>query len=159
MEAAKQASKGSGSGRGAGASAGSDGASLPGGGGGLSSRELLDMLVLLAEALTAIGKVDEAEVVAREASVLGKGSGSEVKVLVAESKISLAKGDVDRALRKLGSVPYSDPAFRTAQLVRAEVYLRYRRDRSRFIRCYSELAEKRPGPRSLVALAGAYLRV
>jgi hypothetical protein len=54
------------------------------------------------------------------------GTLEEVNVLVANSQISLKKGKVDTAIRMLGNIPFSSPAYPRAQMVKADIHLKVR---------------------------------
>lgn len=65
-----------------------------------------------------------------------RGTTQEVRVLVANSELAIKRGDYDAAIAMLSNVPPSSPAFGKAQMVKADIYLQYRKDKHLYARCY-----------------------
>jgi hypothetical protein len=59
-----------------------------------------------------------------------------VRVLVANSELAIKRGDHDAAVMMLSSVPSSSPAYAKAQMVKADIFLQYRKDKMQYARCY-----------------------
>ncbi len=78
----------------------------------------------LAEALTELGRLDEATKIVSDAMHQFTGTSEEVNVLVANSQIALKKGKVDAAIRMLGNIPFTSPAYPRAQMVKADIHLK-----------------------------------
>lgn len=57
-------------------------------------------------------------------------------MLVANSELAIKRGDYDAAIMMLSSVPSSSPAFTKAQMVKADIFLQYRKDKTQYARCY-----------------------
>lgn len=59
-----------------------------------------------------------------------------MRVLVANSELAIKRGDFDAAIAMLSNVPSSSPAFAKAQMIKADIYLQYRKDKQLYARCY-----------------------
>lgn len=57
-------------------------------------------------------------------------------MLVANSELAIKRGDFDAAIAMLSNVPPSSPAFAKAQMIKADIYLQYRKDKTLYSRCY-----------------------
>lgn len=67
------------------------------------------------------------------------GSSEEARITLASARLSLLEGDVDAALAQLKTIRSDSPSFVEALSLRAETYLKHRRDRVRYIKCFEEL--------------------
>lgn len=92
--------------------------------------------------------------------------------MVANAELAARAGDAESALALLSSVQRDSPAFLRAQLVKAGIHLRHKRDKRKYIRCFEALCEASDGsgadggegggessPQSLVLLADAYMAI
>lgn len=80
-------------------------------------------------------------------------------MLVANSELAIKRGDYDAAIAMLSSVPSSSPAFTKAQMVKADIFLQYRKDKHQYVRCYQELVANNACHATHVSLAEAYLHI
>lgn len=80
-------------------------------------------------------------------------------MLVANSELAIKRGDYDAAIAMLSSVPSSSPAFAKAQMVKADIFLQYRKDKHQYVRCYQELVANNACHATHVSLAEAYLHI
>ncbi|EGZ21563.1 hypothetical protein PHYSODRAFT_491661 [Phytophthora sojae] len=127
-----------------------------------SSVSLFDkasVYIHLAQVLSQLNDISEATKTVREALDVFRGTSQEVRVLVANSELAIKRGDYDAAIAMLSSVPVSSPAFTKAQMVKADIYLQYRKDKHLYARCYQELVALNPCHATHVSLAEAYLRI
>lgn len=67
------------------------------------------------------------------------GSSEEARITLASARLSLLEGDIDAALAQLKTIRSDSPSFVEALSLRAEIYLKHRRDRVRYIKCFEEL--------------------
>lgn len=68
--------------------------------------------------------------------MFSRGTSQEVRVLVANSELAIKRGDYDAAIMMLSSVPASSPAYAKAQMVKADIFLQYHKDKLQYARCY-----------------------
>ncbi|KAF4150574.1 Tetratricopeptide repeat [Phytophthora infestans] len=113
----------------------------------------------MAQVLSQLNDIVEATKTVREALDVFRGTSEEVRVLVANSELAIKRGDYDAAIAMLSSVPVGSPAFTKAQMVKADIYLQYRKDKHLYARCYQELVAINPCHATHVSLAEAYLRI
>ncbi|ETP45121.1 hypothetical protein F442_08408 [Phytophthora nicotianae P10297] len=113
----------------------------------------------MAQVLSQLNDISEATKTVREALDVFRGTSQEVRVLVANSELAIKRGDYDAAIAMLSSVPVASPAFTKAQMVKADIYLQYRKDKHLYARCYQELVAINPCHATHVSLAEAYLRI
>ena len=67
------------------------------------------------------------------------GTSEEAKITLSSARLSLAEGDIDSALAQLKTIRSDSSSFAEALSLRAETYLKHRRDRARYIKCFEEL--------------------
>ncbi|KAG1708704.1 hypothetical protein DVH05_022330 [Phytophthora capsici] len=113
----------------------------------------------MAQVLSQLNDIAEATKMVREALDVFRGTSQEVRVLVANSELAIKRGDYDAAISMLSNVPVSSPAFTKAQMVKADIFLQYRKDKTLYARCYQELVALNPCHATYVSLAEAYLRI
>jgi len=83
----------------------------------------------------------------------------EVKVLVATSELSLAKGEVDQALNMLKTMKKDNPQFPVAMGAMADIYLKHRRDKKAYARCYKTIVDHQPTVQNYLILGDALLSI
>lgn len=127
--------------------------------GSVSLFDKASVFIHMAQVLSQLGDIPEATKTVREALDVFRGSSQEVRVLVANSELAIKRGDYDAAIAMLSSVPVGSPAFTKAQMVKADIYLQYRKDKHLYARCYQELVAINPCYATHVSLAEAYLRI
>lgn len=88
-----------------------------------------------------------------------KGTCHEVRLLVANSELSITSGDFDGAIKVLNNISTDSPSFAQAQMVKANVYLTHRRDKILYAKCFEELVTLSPTSDSYIRLGEAYLRI
>lgn len=113
----------------------------------------------MAQVLSQLNDLSEATKIVREALDVFRNTSQEVRVLVANSELAIKRGDYDAAIGMLSSVPVDSPAFTKAQMVKADIYLQYRKDKHLYARCYEDLVAHNPCHATHVSLAEAYLRI
>jgi hypothetical protein len=67
------------------------------------------------------------------------GTPEEVRVTIADCQMAIARGDVEGALKRLRKIPPTSPHFPKARMAMADIYLKYRRDKAAYIKCYMDL--------------------
>lgn len=127
--------------------------------GSVSLFDKASVYIHMAQVLSQLNDIAEATKTVREALDVFRGTSQEVRVLVANSELAIKRGDYDAAIAMLSSVPVGSPAFTKAQMVKADIYLQYRKDKNLYARCYQELVALNPCYATHVSLAEAYLRI
>ncbi|KAG6949861.1 hypothetical protein JG688_00014456, partial [Phytophthora aleatoria] len=127
--------------------------------GSVSLFDKASVYIHLAQVLSQLNDISEATKTVREALDVFRGTSQEVRVLVANSELAIKRGDYDAAIAMLSVVPVDSPAFSKAQMVKADIYLQYRKDKHLYARCYQELVALNPCHATHVSLAEAYLRI
>ncbi|TMW56987.1 hypothetical protein Poli38472_002912 [Pythium oligandrum] len=125
----------------------------------ISPFDKASVYIQLAQVLSQLNDIPEATKIVREALQVFRGTSQEVRVLVANSELAIKRGDYDAAIAMLSSVPQSSPAFTKAQMVKADIFLQYRKDKHQYARCYQELVAMNPSHATHVSMAEAYLRI
>jgi hypothetical protein len=64
---------------------------------------------------------------------------TQIRITLADCEAAISRGEPDTALRRLEAVPPASPHYMRARMALAGVYLRARRDRAGYIRCYLDL--------------------
>lgn len=133
-------------------------------GGGKETRsvplfERASIFVQLAECYGLAKRQDDASNLLRDAMMEFTGTSEEVRVIVASAQLSVARGDVDAALGQLNAVPKDSASYPLALNLKADIYLRHRRDRTRYIKCFQELVSRSRSDRSLGELGDAQMRM
>ncbi|KAJ0406797.1 hypothetical protein ATCC90586_000850 [Pythium insidiosum] len=137
----------------------SSAAAVSGAGGEIAQFDKASVYIQLAEVLSQLNDVPEATKTVREALQVFRGTSQEVRVLVANSELAIKRGDYDAAIAMLSSVPQGSPAFTKAQMLKADIFLQYRKDKHQYARCYQELVALNPCHATHVSMAEAYLRI
>lgn len=84
-----------------------------------------------------------------------KGTPEEVRVMLAQSDLSMKQGDIKKALNMLKKITPDNPNFVSAKKKQAEIYLSELKDRQNYQRCYLEIldADQSVGNFKMVAQA------
>ncbi|RLN49385.1 hypothetical protein BBJ29_009436 [Phytophthora kernoviae] len=127
--------------------------------GTISLFDKASVYIQMAQVLSQLSDIPEAIKTVRDALDVFRGTSQEVRVLVANSELAIKRGDYDAAIAMLSSVPVGSPAFTKAQMVKADIFLQYRKDKQLYARCYQELVALNPCHATHVSLAEAYLRI
>ena len=125
----------------------------------LSPNDHASIYIALASAQTKLGHVGEASKIIKQATNIFAGTSEEVRLVVANSELSLKMGKVKRAIAKLSSVKSSSPAYSKAQSVLAKIYLNNMNDKRSYIQCFKTMLKVNPAPRTYVVLGDAYLNI
>jgi len=73
------------------------------------------------------------------------GTSEEVRVTLADCEAAIRRGDVEGAVQRLQAVPAASPHYARARMALAGVYLKGRRDRAAYVRCYLDLVVRGTG--------------
>jgi tetratricopeptide repeat protein 21B len=67
------------------------------------------------------------------------GTTEEVKILIANSDLSLRRGEVKQALDMLKTVGADSPHYKAAKVQMADIYLKHIGDRRLYAKCYHDI--------------------
>ncbi|XP_026769717.3 tetratricopeptide repeat protein 21B [Pangasianodon hypophthalmus] len=125
----------------------------------ISRSERVSLFLELADALRLNGEQHEATKVIQDAIWQFKDTPEEVRVMVANVDLALAKDNIDAALNALGNIMPGQSIYIHAKEKMACIYLERLRNRSLYIACYREICEQLPGPHSNVLLGDAFMKI
>ncbi|GLC77752.1 hypothetical protein PLESTB_000959000 [Pleodorina starrii] len=124
--------------------------------------ERATIFLLLAEVLAKISKIPdapEAKKYIQDAIREFEGTSEEVRVTVADCELAIARGDVEGALKKLRRIPKDSPHYVKARMAMADIYLRHRKDKRSYIKCYMDLVDHTPNYDSNCMLGEAFMQI
>jgi tetratricopeptide repeat protein 21B len=84
-------------------------------------------------------RLDDASGIIQHAIAEFAGTSEEVKILVANSQLAIEKGEIDQAIHMLKSMKSSNPQYAVATAAMADIYLKHRKDKKAYARCYKPL--------------------
>jgi len=125
----------------------------------LSAGDRSSIFTLLVSLLTKLKNLDEATKVIKHAIAEFAGTSEEVKVLVANSQLAIEKGEVDQALNMLRSLKPEHPQFAMAKAAMADIYMKHRKDKKAFARCYKAIVDHQPTIQNYLILGDALLSI
>jgi len=119
----------------------------------------LDIFLLLVHALLKNEQIHEAAKVMQDALNSFRGTPEEVRVQIANSELSVKRGDIESALSTLRTIKPNQPYYVQAKQKMAAIFLQYRKDKQLFTSCYRELHDKNPSIHTAMLLGDAYMKV
>ncbi|KAL7740192.1 hypothetical protein ACLKA6_003898 [Drosophila palustris] len=81
------------------------------------------------------------------------------RLVIAHSQLMLEKCNIPKAISLLSTIKPDQPYYVQARTHLANIYLRHQKNRNGFSRCFKELVEVRPEPKSFLMLGEAYLSI
>jgi len=124
--------------------------------------ERATIYLLLAEVLGRLSKLPdapEAKKYISDAIREFEGTSEEVRVTVADSELAIARGDVEGALKKLRKIPNTSPHYTKARMAMADIYLRHRKDKASYIKCYLDLVDQAADYDTYCMLGEAFMQI
>uniref|UniRef100_A0A8B9LLD7 Tetratricopeptide repeat domain 21A n=1 Tax=Astyanax mexicanus TaxID=7994 RepID=A0A8B9LLD7_ASTMX len=125
----------------------------------LSLSERVSVFLELADALRLNGEQHEAANVMQDAIWLFKETPEEMRVMVANVDLALAKDDVDTALNVLRTITPGNSCYIQGKEKMANIYLERMRNKKLYIESYREICQQLPGPHSKILLADAFMKI
>ncbi|XP_017334508.1 tetratricopeptide repeat protein 21B [Ictalurus punctatus] len=125
----------------------------------ISRGERVSLFLELADALRLNGEQHEAVKVIQDAIWQFKGTPEEVRVMVANVDLALAKDNIDEALNALRNIMPGESIYIHAKEKMACIYLERLKNKRLYIACYREICEQLPGPHSNVLLGDAFMKI
>ncbi|KAK3106370.1 hypothetical protein FSP39_018677 [Pinctada imbricata] len=125
----------------------------------ISVNDRVSVFLELAEAHRVLGEQHEAAKVMQDAINTFSGTPEEVRITIANSELSLARGDIEMALGMLRNITPDQPYYVEAREKMADIYLNHRKDKRLYASCYRELVEKHPSIQTCLLLGDAYMSI
>jgi len=125
----------------------------------LSVSDRASIFTLLVTLLIKQKNIDEATNTMKNAIAEFSGTSEEVKVLIANSQLAIEKGEVDQALNMLRSMKPDHPQFAAAKAAMADIYMKHRKDKKAFARCYKAIVDHQQTVQNYLILGDALLSI
>ncbi|KAK3772094.1 hypothetical protein RRG08_061179 [Elysia crispata] len=125
----------------------------------INTTDRVSVFLELAEAHRLQNEQHEAAKVMEDAIHEFANTPEEVRVLIANADLSLARGDMEMALGMLRNITPKQPYFVEARQKMADIYLHHRKDPRLYASCYRELADKAPSTHTSLLLGDAYMDI
>jgi tetratricopeptide repeat protein 21B len=125
----------------------------------LSVSDRASIFTLLVGLLTKTKQLEEASKVIQQAIAEFAGTSEEVKILVSNSQLAIEKGEVEQALGMLKSMKPDHPQYATAKAAMAEIYMKHRKDKKAYARCYKAIIDHQPTVQNYLILGDALLAI
>ncbi|CEL95321.1 unnamed protein product [Vitrella brassicaformis CCMP3155] len=125
----------------------------------LSTADRGTIFVMLAELLTKADRVADANRVIQDAIAEFAGTPEEVRILVTNAELAVKRGEVDQALNMLKAMQPTSPHFATAKMAMGSIYLKHRKDKRQYVRCYTDLIKHQPTLANYLALGEALMAI
>lgn len=87
------------------------------------------------------------------------GTGAEVTVVIANSEISLKKGDLKQALNILNGILPENPQYKEAKTAQADIYLNSMQNRRLYAKCYYDIVQQDDSVENYLLLGEALMRI
>mmetsp|Transcript_60950 Transcript_60950/g.108295 ORF Transcript_60950/g.108295 Transcript_60950/m.108295 type:complete len:1353 (-) Transcript_60950:75-4133(-) len=125
----------------------------------LSETDRSALFTLLVALLTKLKRLDDASKAVKNAIAEFAGTSEEVKILIANSQLSIEKGEIDQALNMLRTMKPDHPQFPKAKAAMADIYLKHRKDKKAYARCYKAIVDHAPTVQNYLILGDALLSI
>ncbi|CAJ1365471.1 unnamed protein product [Effrenium voratum] len=125
----------------------------------LSQADRCSLFTLHVNLLTKLKQLDQASEVVKTAIAEFAGTPEEVKILVANSQLAIEKGEIDQALNMLRTMKPDHPQFAMAKAAMADIYLKHRKDKKAYARCYKAIVDHAPTVQNYLILGDALLSI
>ncbi|CAG9315664.1 unnamed protein product [Blepharisma stoltei] len=104
-------------------------------------------------------KLPEASRIMAEAIGEFAGTSAEVIVVIANSEISLKKGDLKQALNILNGILPENPQYKEAKVAQADIYLNNMQNRRLYAKCYYDIVTQEESVENYLLLGEALMRI
>lgn len=125
----------------------------------LSMADRASIFTLLVSLLTKMKRLDEATQTISQAIQEFQGTSEEVKVRVANSQLAIEKGEIDLAINMLKTMKPEHPQYAVAKAAMADIYLKHRKDKKAYARCYKAIVDHQPTVQNYLILGDALLAI
>lgn len=108
-------------------------------------------------------QVKDAESAIKEALEIFKGTAQETQLRIVESRQAMERGDAHKALKLLALLiqnnDVSEETWIQATQVKGDIYLKHRKNKKGFVKCYQRISQRLRNKRGYVLLGDAYMRI
>ena len=125
----------------------------------LSSFDRCAVFVQLIEVQLLLEDIKAAQATVKKAIFEFAGGAQEGRVTIANAKVELARGKVEKAIKMLNMIPADSSNYHAARSELADVYLTRRNDRHAYAACHEDLVKGNPTPQAYVKLGEAYMQI
>jgi tetratricopeptide repeat protein 21B len=124
-----------------------------------TTQDRAQIFKMMINAYSKLQKYDEATKCMQDATAEFAGTAEEVTILVVNAELAIQKGEVDQALSMLKAMPATSPYYAAAKRAMADIYLKHRKDKRAFARCYKDIVEAQPTAENYLILGDALLAI
>lgn len=121
--------------------------------------ERIEAYALMATAASKCSRADEARQILLEASRNYADGPLAGRLVLANAGLATEAGDMLSAMRLLKSIGPSTAFYITAQKTLASMFLREKKDKTAFARCFIDVAEVQPTAENFLAIGSALLKI
>merc|ERR1719262_1823958 len=125
----------------------------------LTLADRAQIFTMLIRSYSKLGRYEDATKTMQDATAEFAGSPEEVTVLVVNADLAIQKGEVDQALSMLKAMPPSSPYYAAAKRAMADIFLKHRKDKRAFARCYKDIVDHQPTAENYLILGDALLNI
>ncbi|KAK2581329.1 hypothetical protein KPH14_008102 [Odynerus spinipes] len=128
----------------------------------VTSISMQDKAILYLELISAYSKMkqfSEALTLMEDAMRQLQGTAEKGKATIGYANLYLDMGELEKAMECLAKVKPDEPYYVQAHTKLAEINLKYKKDRQAFAKCFRELVEHCPGPKTYSMLGDAYISI
>ncbi|KAJ1188379.1 hypothetical protein NDU88_005140 [Pleurodeles waltl] len=125
----------------------------------VSASDRVSIFLELVDAHRKNGEQHEAAKVLQDAINEFSGTPEELRIMIANSDMALAQGDIEQALTMLRNITSEQTYFIQAKEKMADIYLHHRKEKKLYISCYRDLVEKLPSSHTYLLLGDAYMNI
>lgn len=88
-----------------------------------------------------------------------KGTKDELRVTIAKCHFAIERGDAEKAMEQLSSIPRGSPHYLRAKIALADIYLKEQNDTEAYAKTYEEIVELQPNERTYTLYGDALLTI
>ncbi|XP_012284222.1 tetratricopeptide repeat protein 21B isoform X2 [Orussus abietinus] len=125
----------------------------------ISASDKATLYLELISAYSKLKKFKEASAIVEDAKAHLAGTVEEGRLTIGNAELCSEMGDLDKALHLLENISPAEPYYLQAHTKLAELHLNQRKDRHAFAKCFRELVEHCPGPKTYSMLGDAYIAI
>ncbi|KAF0296468.1 Tetratricopeptide repeat protein 21B [Amphibalanus amphitrite] len=125
----------------------------------VNDNDKVSIYLELADAYRMANQEADAKQIMEEATLMFKGTGEEVRIIVANADLLLARNEVSAALGSLRNITPDQPYYLQSREKMAEIYFDYLKDRRMYAAMYKEIVDQIPTPASYLMLGDAYMTI
>ncbi|PHJ22416.1 tetratricopeptide repeat-containing protein [Cystoisospora suis] len=121
--------------------------------------ERIEAYCLMAASASKCNRAGEARRILQEASEKFSRGPLAGRLVLAKAGLAAEAGDISASMRLLGSIPPTTPFYIAAQKTLANIFLKEKKDKARFVLCFKDVADVQPTSENFFAVGKAFLRI